>query len=694
MAKIEEHSLKVLEFGAVKKLLANFATSDPGRIAVMGLYPSADANWVKGRLAETSQLRKLLEQSVRVPMKGIRDLNLIIDRVGKSKSVLEAADLLKIAETLEAATLLKQFFEKLDNEYLMLKKLAFGLGDFVDLVAEIFRCVDGYENVRDQASEKLNQIRRATDGVKTRIQRKYKALMSGSEMAKAVANDQFITRNGRAVILVKANYRHLVQGVVVDHSNTGNALYMEPHALVELSNELENLHFQEQSEISRILWELTRLVLDRKEDIIQSIKILGLIDLTYAKAKFSMVYNMNAPEVAPGQILKLRKARHPLLLALVMEQNESISNAEKEIVPIDVRLGEDFDMLLLTGPNTGGKTITLKTIGLLALMAQSGMHIPAWADSCIPIYKQVFADIGDEQSIAQSLSTFSAHVKQIVGVLNRAGDDSLVLLDELGAGTDPNEGAALGQAILQRLLDLKAKTIVTTHLGQLKNFAFATDRVENGSVQFDVETLRPTYELLIGMPGSSNALAIVSKLGMPKKVVSHARKLSKKEDSADNDLINQLQNTRVQTEQLRDEAQAKLDAAHGMQVLAAERLDVTAQQRDKLQELADQEVDKSMRQVRKAIKDFGQQMQNAPKQWAQKALELNEKIYELAASTPLALRQQAFVEKIRKGDTVWVLNFKREGIVVRLHRKRQSAVIRIEGKEVEIPFTELWEPSE
>jgi len=434
-------------------------------------------------------------------------------------------------------------------------------------------------------------------------------------------------------------------------------------------------------------------VLEAKKSILTTVKVLGLVDLTAAKAKFSLEYRMTGAEISDRRVLRLREARHPLLLEWFSKQKGvPVREVMEEVVPMDVRLGEDFDLMLLTGPNTGGKTVTLKTIGLLALMTQSGLHIPVRPDSQMPVYRHVFADIGDEQSIQQSLSTFSAHVKQIVEILHRANEHSLTLLDELGAGTDPTEGAALGTAILDTLLSKGGHVAVTTHLGQLKTYAYATERVENASVQFDVNTLRPTYQLLIGTPGSSNAIAITKRLGMPRAVLEKAQELLRRHANGSSELINRGQAAREQTEKKRRKLQELLEQVRGMKVLVGERLARTAEEGAEAVEQADRAIDESLRAVKQIVEQHVQKMQNAPKAWRDLAEELSQAVEQAAGGTTLAQRQADFAEGLREGDTGYVRAFHRCGQVLKIRRKRRIAVLLMQGKEMEIPFTELYPP--
>ena len=692
--RIDEHTLRVVEFEDVKNLAASYAASDLGRDAARALYPSVDLRWAKARVAETTELAAVLERGERVPMAGLRDIRPTLKEFGKKQTVLEPAQLLEVADTLAASGRLRLFLTNLDpSRSSHLCALGEKLSDFQPTVDEIRRCIDGDERVRDDASDKLKEIRRHVAQLSESIHQRFLHIVSAPSLRRAIENDNFLMRHGRPVVAVKANYRQALRGTVLDRSNTGATLYVEPDELVELSNELEDALFEEKKEVGRILWLLTKMVLDEQKAILDSVKMLSLVDLTYAKARFSIDYNMSSPDLSASASLYLRQARHPLLLQLVSRQKGcAVRELAGDIVPIDVRLGDDFDLLLITGPNTGGKTVVLKTIGLLTVMAQSGMHIPAQAGSQVSVFRQIYADIGDEQSIQQSLSTFSAHMRQVVKILNGTTAGTLVLLDELGAGTDPIEGAVLATAILDLLLGERGKVVVTTHLGQLKSYAYRTPKAQNASVQFYAQTLEPTYRLMIGTPGSSNALAIAKRLGMPKTVVDDASSLLERESDGTSELINQIQATREDSERKRREAQSLLDEADALRVQAAERLQHVERESQRLHDQADQEIDDSMRAVRRLVEGFAAEMQNAPSPWEQKARSLAERAGELAAGTPLARRHADFIETLHRGDSVYVIPFRREGIVERVRKKRGTIIVFVDSKQVEVPFAEVAKP--
>ncbi|MEN6578614.1 MAG: endonuclease MutS2 [Phycisphaerales bacterium] len=692
--RIDEHTLRVLEFEEIRTLLASYAASDLGKDSARGLYPSVDARWAAARIAETTELTKVLDRGERVPMAGVKDIRPILKEFGKKQSVFEPVELLEIADTLAASGRLRLFLTNLEpSESEHLQVMGQKLGDFEPTVEEVRRCIGGDKRVRDDASGKLKEIRRLIAQLSENIHQRFMNIVASPAIRKAIENENFLMRHGRPVIAVKSNFRHVIRGTVLDRSNTGATLYVEPDELIELSNELEDAVFEEKKEVGRILWVLTKMVLDQQDAILDSVKMLALVDLTYAKARFGIAYGMSAPDLGSGVSLHLRDARHPLLLHLASRQKGCpVAQLSDEVVPIDVRLGDDFDLLLITGPNTGGKTVVLKTIGLLVAMAQSGMHIPARAGSRVSVFRQIYADIGDEQSIQQSLSTFSAHMRQVVKILERTNEGTLVLLDELGAGTDPIEGAVLATAILDRLMQRGGRIVTTTHLGQLKSFAYSTPRAQNGSVQFDTETLQPTYRLMIGTPGSSNAIVIAQRLGMPKDVVGQATALLATESDGTSELINQIQATREDAEEKRSEAQTLLDEASAVRSEAAERLLRIEEEGRRARKLADREIEDSMQAVRRVIEEFAAEMHNAPGVWSQKAKTLAEKVTALAAGTPLAQRQADFIATLRRGDSVYVVPFKREGMVERIRKNRQTIVVLVDSKEVELPFREVLRP--
>ena len=501
-------------------------------------------------------------------------------------------------------------------------------------------------------------------------------------------NPQPAWRHGRPVFQVRQESQGKIRGVLHDRSHSGATLFIEPSVVVESANRLSDVRAAEHREIEVILAHICRGLRRCQAEIQGAVAALVHLDLTYAKARFSTDYEMSAPHL--GDSLRLSSARHPLLLQWAsVEYDRPVRELDQRVIPISPRLGDDFDLLLVTGPNTGGKTVLLKTIGICQLMAQSGMHIPARPGSQVTVYEHLFADIGDEQSIQQSLSTFSAHMQHVIQILKQTNAQTMVLLDELGAGTDPTEGASLATAILDELLRSQGHIIATTHLGQLKTYAFARARAENASVQFDSQSLRPTYKLFIGTPGSSNALAIARRLGMPERVIRSAHDLLAEHSDGSSELINQVQTTRELAERKRQQSENMLNDAQGVHQEATRRLAELREERKRLRGQADRQVDDTMRRVRATIQGFDRQMANAPKPWHAFVQDLVEDINQLASSTPLAERHRRFTEGLKKGDSVYVLPLRRSAIVDRIRRKRQSVQLFVDGKQIEVSFEQI-----
>jgi dsDNA-specific endonuclease/ATPase MutS2 len=474
--------------------------------------------------------------------------------------------------------------------------------------------------------------------------------------------------------------RNVVAGTVWDRSQSGATLFIEPHAVTAMVNQLDELRFAEAREIERILWSLTHLLDARREDILAGCAVLTHVDLTYAKARFSIAFRMCAVEPRADTRMVLRDARHPLLLHYARAAGAD----DASVVPISLRLGEDYDSIVITGPNTGGKTVALKTIGLLTLMAQCGMHLPVARDSCIPVTRAVYADIGDEQSLQQSLSTFSAHIRTVVAILAQVQAGALVLLDEVGAGTDPADGAALATALLEYLRQRGVQVVATTHLGALKVYASSTPRVENACVEFNAETMRPTYHLLIGQPGASNAIVIAQHLGMPAAVLDAARTALDEGAHAVTDLLNKVQRMRVEAEERRARADAlQQDAAARMSAVEAERARVTDE--------AHLLVESTMRDLRALLDEYQRATASAPAPWADCARTLCKRVQALAQGTPLAEQQAQFAERVRVGDRVFVTPLQSYGVVRAIRRKRRIMRVEIENVESDVPFSGIAE---
>ena len=496
---MDPRSLRVLEYDAVRKHLRAHAASSLGKELAERLEPASDFEQVRTLLAETRQARALTAGAGRVPLGGVFDIRAQVMNAERG-GVLTERDLLDVANTVYSARRMRGFLLKAEADAPLVVARADGIGLFEEIERAIESSIDNRGEVVDSASDQLRAIRTKIRRLQDTVEQRLHAILHSSQYTRMIQEPIVTIRNGRYCIPVRSEHKGEFRGIVHDSSSSGATVFMEPFGVVETNNEVREARAAEEREVRRILAQLSGLVGARGDEILSTLKTLADLDLIFARAELAEEMRAFEPEINSQGKVDLIEARHPLL--------------EGRVVPITIRIGEDFNALVLTGPNTGGKTVTIKTIGLLTLMAQSGLHLPAAQGSRAAIFGQVFADIGDEQSIQQSLSTFSSHMTQIVNVLKAAGPSSLVLLDEIGAGTDPAEGSALAKGILLELLDRGCRVIATTHYGELKAFAYTQPGVENASVEFDPVSLEPTFEVRIGTPGSSNAFAIASRLGM------------------------------------------------------------------------------------------------------------------------------------------------------------------------------------
>ena len=514
--------LITLEFDKIRTMLADMTGSALGREAAEALEPVGDATEVEERLAETQEAFDLVAAALAAPLGGIRDIRELLRRA-EMGAVLEPTDLVAVGSTLYAARRVKQFFAALNKPVPILAKTAAAITVFRGLETAIDTAISDQGAVRDTASPELARLRREIRTTQGRVKDKLDHILHSTEYQKYFQDALVTIRGDRYVIPVKQEYRHAFPGIVHDQSASGATVFIEPMAVVNLNNDLKQLMAAELNEIERILRSLTGQVAAVADPLKASCLALGELDFAFAKARLALAMKAVRPGLNSAGAVNIRQARHPLI-------------APEVVMPIDVRVGREFRVLVITGPNTGGKTVSLKTVGLFALMTQAGLFIPAASSSEMPVFANVYADIGDEQSIEQSLSTFSAHMTNLVRILGRVGPADLVLIDEIGAGTDPDEGAALAMAILEYLYSRSSRVIATTHYSELKTFAYARHGIENASVEFDIQTLRPTYRLQIGVPGSSKAFLISRRLGLDAAIVARAQELLD-EDHAEFDRV-------------------------------------------------------------------------------------------------------------------------------------------------------------
>lgn len=539
---MDERTLRILEWDKITGKVSDYCQTNMGKEYVAELKPMFDVDYIQIKLRETSEARRIARGAGHAPFGGIRDVRGAVKRC-RLGGTADSSELFDLANTLQGQARLRKYLLDHDD-YEFLPGYARDMGQFKGLEAELFRCLTDDGEVADNATPELNKIRSQLKTFQNRIRDKVESILRASENQKYFQEAIVTIRNDRYVLPVKQEYRQHIPGIVHDQSASGATLFIEPMAVVEMNNSLRQLQVQEKEEVQKVLAMLSAKVAADADMLLSTLEIMAYLDFTFAKAAYAESIRAAEPELNADGIIELRRARHPLLTG--------------DVVPIDVNLGIKFNTLVITGPNTGGKTVTLKTTGLLTIMAQSGLHVPADIGSRIAVFDGIYSDIGDEQSIEQSLSTFSSHMVHIVEILANVTRNCLVLFDELGAGTDPTEGAALAMAILEHLHERSIRTIATTHYSELKTFAYSRDGVENASVEFDVNTLRPTYRLLIGVPGSSNAFAIATRLGLSERIVGKAKSFLTQEDIKIETLIKGIEEDRRSAEQSMLEARSSL----------------------------------------------------------------------------------------------------------------------------------------
>lgn len=545
---MEKRVLKTLEYDKILAMLKERTSCCVSRELVDTMEPSGDFDTVERELKLTAEAETLFYKTGRSPVDDFPDMRHCLERM-HAALFLSTGELLGIASCLKAARIAKDILAKEVGEESYLYNLAGLLITHRSAEEEINRCIINEDEIFDGASPALARIRRAMRLANEKVREKLNSMIRSTAYQKYLQEPIITIRNGRFVIPVKQEYRQQVPGLIHDQSSSGATLFIEPSAVVELGNEYKKLLAEEADEIERILTELTAMLAPYADEIREDLNIMGQIDLIFAKAKLSRELNAVMPRLNRNNYVRIVRGRHPLIPA-------------DRVVPIDIWIGSDYRSLIITGPNTGGKTVTLKIVGLFALMVQSGIFVPANEGSEFPVFEHIYADIGDEQSIEQSLSTFSSHMKNIVGILDKADENSLVLLDELGAGTDPIEGAALAMSILEELNDRHCICVSTTHYSEIKAFSMTHEGMENASMEFDIDRLCPTYRLYIGIPGKSNAFEISSRLGLPNSIIDKAKGFLKGEDVRFEDIISSAQSQHRIAEEERkmaEEARAELE---------------------------------------------------------------------------------------------------------------------------------------
>lgn len=653
-------ALRILEYHKIINLLVDKASSAPGKELCQKLTPMTDIQKIEEAQQQTADAFTRLVKGGRIHFSGNKDISFSVKSL-EIGSALSAVELLKISASLACATRAKAFARSEHDEEIAdsLQEYFANLEPLTPLQNEINRCILSEEEIADDASPTLKHIRRSINLTNEKIHSQLTNMVNGS--SRTYLQDAVITmRNNRYCIPVKSEHKGNVPGMVHDQSSTGSTLFIEPAIVVELNNQLKELDLKEKAEIERILAELSASAGAHTQELANNFRLLTRLDFIFAKAGLAIDMNASRPLFNKDRYINIRKGRHPLL-------------DKKKVVPIDINLGKDFDLLVVTGPNTGGKTVSLKTVGLFALMGQAGLHIPALDRSELGVFTEVYADIGDEQSIEQNLSTFSAHMTNTISILKNADENSLCIFDELGAGTDPTEGAALAIAILKHLHDKGIRTMATTHYSELKVFALTTSYVENACCEFDVETLRPTYRLLIGIPGKSNAFAISSKLGLPDEIIASAKEHISEEDESFEDLLTDLEASRRTIESERSEIQRYKEEIESLKKKLEQKQERLDAQKDKILREANEEARKILQEAKdvadETIRDF--QKVSVGKTSIQELEKARTKVRDKIAekNTKLSTAQEKPTHKILKptqikpGDMVKVVSMGLKGTV-------------------------------
>lgn len=687
---MDEHYLSILEYFKIIRQLVDHTSFSASREQALTLRPSAEEGVVRRRLEETTEAKALLAEHSGITIGGAHDVRPAVEHAALD-ATLQPEDLLDIHSTLVSGRNLRKLLLRMEDDYPLLADIASRITPLSHIVEEIERCLDEEGHVLDSASAELARIRRESAVARERLVSRLQEIVHSSQNAPFLQDTIVTERNGRYVIPLKVEHKGRIPGIVHDQSASGATLFIEPLATVELNNRWHELQLAEKREVERILGELSALVGHEAGAIAENVAALAKLDLILAKARYSFALRARPAaisteawptadadeELAPStHPLNLIRARHPLL-------------PDETVVPIDVYAGGNFTALVITGPNTGGKTVALKTVGLLSAMSQAGMHIPVGDGSRLPVFTGIYADIGDEQSIEQNLSTFSSHMSHIIDILQRADDGSLVLLDELGAGTDPVEGAGLAQSLISAFLERRCLTLCSSHYSRLKMFASATPRVQNASVEFDAETLSPTYHLTIGLPGRSNAFAIAKQLGLDETIIEKARGYLSPEDLESEALLTRAREASDEAEELHREAEERRARVQAMEEELEERLANIEKERQQVLAEAREQGRERLARLREEIRRLRSKLAvEGPKAPPVKeAFEEIERMEEELTPEPARPEPTAPREPLHVGDTVYVESIEQTGEVARIDEG--EAEVLVGGLKLRTPVNTL-----
>ncbi len=654
---MNQRVLKVLEFDKIIDRLTKHAETSLGKELTARLKPVAKLSAANVLQSETDEAVQILRLNKTIPLGGIRDIRPSLKRssIGGGLSALECLD---VANTLYGGRQTKHFIEALEEPFPILQDLTAMITPLKELEQEIKACIDDHGEILDYASAKLRGIRSSIRTYEARVREK---LENYTRSHSNMLSDAIVTiRNDRYVLPVKQEYRSQIGGIVHDQSSSGQTLFMEPKAVVDLNNQLHEALLKEKQEIDRILAELSAAIADEADTLLVNLEVLAKIDFISARAKLSREMKAAKPIMNDKGIIKMKQARHPLI-------------AMDEVVPNDIEIGKNFTSIVITGPNTGGKTVTLKMIGLCTIMAQSGLQIPAFDECELAVFKEVFADIGDEQSIEQNLSTFSSHMKNIVGMIEQVDDDSLVLFDELGSGTDPGEGAALAMAILDEVVSRNARVIATTHYPELKAYGYNRKNVVNASVEFDVESLQPTYRLLIGVPGRSNAFEISKRLGLNAAIIEQAKGLIGVDSKNVENMIASLEKSQLDAEKEYEEAHQLLLKSEQLRAEIEKEWHALEQKKEQLYKKAEDKAEKALNKAREEAEIIVAEIRNMKTnaelkehEWIEARKLLEEAQPKLSKKGPnkQTTASETVQHTLTPGDEIKLLTVNQQGVVL------------------------------
>ena len=681
---MEKYYLEKLEYNKILEKLQTFCKTYLGKEEVKKLQPYTKEEKVKEKLKETDEAINMIYKTGNIAISEIAD-NTDGINILKAEGVLSAKKILEIVQVLKVSETLKKYFQKeyINNQdFLTLSELFNNLYTNNNIVEKISKSIIDEETIADEASPELHSIRKKKIKITGQIREKLNTIIHSSQYAKKIQENVITIRNNRYVIPVKEEYKQDVKGFIHDISSTGSTVFIEPISVLEMNNEINRLKIEENQEIEKILQEISQTLYPYIDEIEKDIELIGKIDFIFAKAEYAKSTKSNIPKISEKKEIELKNARHPLI-------------EEEKVVPISLTLGKEFQTLLITGPNTGGKTVTLKTVGLLNAMASSGLAIPADNTTSIHVFDNIYADIGDDQSISDSLSTFSSHMKNIVNILKNATENSLVLVDELGSGTDPIEGAELAISILQELESRKILTIATTHYPELKKYALTTDGFENASVAFNIETLTPTYKLLVGVPGRSNAFEISQKLGLDENIIKNAKERINKNEIHFEEILKNIYDDKEEIEKEKEIIKTQLEEANKINEKAKTEYIQIEEKKNKILEKAKHEARNMLLEAKEEINEVMKNIENAKnsKELNNTRNKINDKIKGISKNTR-GIEKNTEQEEIKPEDIqinqeMYIKSFGQNGIILSRPSKNKEVMVQIGSMKLNVPINQL-----